>query len=216
MKQLMTSVDFVARLLGFVLATAIWTTTTAAQVSSTFLQAANMPGQAPDSLERLTAPSEALPTGCRLTPKGPLGSNPAVVSDSKGLALISMFVLGMPRGDEKAALGAGAAEQSGAERQAAFDRLMLERAEGVETGYAAFYREDAGSPEIGVYAIRLKKPLTEQEARTFRATPLGGRNYLRILKGQIAIFAWSDARANAPDRGCFDVVRQHLEKTEVK
>jgi hypothetical protein len=67
-----------------------------------------------------------------------------------------------------------------------------------------------------VYALRFKKPLTDREAQRFRASGGGGPSRLRLIKGSVAIFAWSDARANAPDLGCFDVVRQHLEKVVLK
>jgi thiazole synthase len=67
-----------------------------------------------------------------------------------------------------------------------------------------------GSPEIGVYALRMKKlPAAELNA----GLPRGQG---RLIKGRIAIFFWSDARADAPDRGCFDVVRRHIEAVDFR
>jgi len=43
-------------------------------------------------------------------------------------------------------------------RASAFDRLMAKHVANVENCYAAFYQEEGGSPEIGVYALRFKKP----------------------------------------------------------
>jgi hypothetical protein len=148
-----------------------------------------------DGLEALTVPAAMLPSTCRLTPltsdgpKSPFGTNPAIVTDAKLLSRMYMMAAGASEPSETA----------------------------IESGYAGYYREEGGSPEIGVHALRFKKPPTETEAQRFRtAQGRGGDSALRLVKGSIAIFAWSDARANAPDRGCFDVVRRHLERAEVK
>ena len=84
------------------------------------------------------------------------------------------------------------------------------RAVNVEAGYAAAYEEQDGSPEIGVFALRMKKPASEEPA--VATAGRGGR----IIKGRVAIFYWSDAIGNRPDRGCLDVVRRHIESINFK
>jgi len=179
--------------------------------------------QARDTLDRLTVPPGLLPTGCKLRPSrsdGPFRSNPATGTDSVTLGFIAMFFRPLSlatEAEESAARAAEAAATGPEERRAAFERLMAQRASAVESGYAAFYREEGGSPEIGVYALRFKKPLPELEAERFRTgSGAGGPTALRIAKGSVAIFAWSDARQDAPDRGCFEVVRRHIEQAEVE
>jgi hypothetical protein len=194
---------------------------------SMFSQAREQRTRESDSLDRLTVPTDQLPDGCRLrtpppqAPASPFRSNPAIFkpaigSDSGPLAFIHLMLMTYNLVDEKAARDAERAAKSEEERQTAFDRLMAKHVANVETCYAAFYREEGGSPEIGVYALRFKKPLTNQEAQRFRAGVHGGPSALRVIKGSVAIFAWSDAREDAKDLGCFEVVRQHLEKAELK
>jgi hypothetical protein len=78
-----------------------------------------------------------------------------------------------------------------------------------EAGYAANYREQNGSPEIGVYAIRMKNPPAP-------LPPTGVPNQGRLVKGSVVIFYWSDGRAGAPDLGCFDIVRRHIEGVDFR
>jgi hypothetical protein len=92
---------------------------------------------------------------------------------------------------------------------------MAARGAGVEVGYAAWYREAGGSPEIGVFAIRLKTP-SATEPRTDLAqrrgmphAPIG-----TLTKGSVVILYWSDANATTPDLGCIDVVRRHIESID--
>jgi hypothetical protein len=127
-----------------------------------------------------------------------------------------MFVLGIGRPEDKSGRSFGATGTSKDEQQAAFERSMMERVTAVETGYAAFYREEGGSREIGVYAIRLKTPLTDAEAQRFRASQGAAGPRAQKIKGTVAVLAWSDGRVDAPDRGCWDVVRRHLEQVDVE
>jgi hypothetical protein len=121
-----------------------------------------------------------------------------------------MFVLGMARPENKSGRTSGATGTSTDEQQAAFERSMMERVTAVEIGYAAFYREEGGPPEIGVYVIRLKKPLPEEGAQRFRASQgAAGPRALRIAKGTVAVFAWSDGRVDAPDRPLMPRLRLH-------
>jgi hypothetical protein len=113
-----------------------------------------------------------------------------------------MFALGADLLEGRSGRSSAATGTSREERQAAIDQAMAETVAGVETGYAAFYREANGSPEIGVYAVRLKTPLTNAEAQQWLAAVqgVGSSQRLRVVKETIAIAAWSDARADRPDR----------------
>jgi hypothetical protein len=151
-------------------------------------------------LEQLTVPPDRLPPGCQLRPAGDgafggmFGPNPANIKDPDARLGLSWHL----------------------RVRDAFERETLALAEAVESAYAASYREKGGSPEIGVYAVRLKKPLSDPQARQFLVQDGARANARRILKGSVAIYVWSDARADARDLGCFEVVRDHIEKTAVK
>jgi hypothetical protein len=151
-------------------------------------------------LERLTVPTAALAANCKPgAPSKFFGSNPAVVTEPSVLGLMYMFVFGA--GSDNAA-ASGPVSPSDARKQAA-DLLAVWTAD-VEAGYAATYEEQGGSPEIGVFALRMKKmPVTD-------GTSTGSPSSARIIRGSVAIFSWSDAREGAPDRGCLDVVRRHI------
>lgn len=157
-------------------------------------------------LERLTVPAAALPANCK--PRGPnkmFGSNPAVVTDSAALGFMYALVFGAGSDDAPAS---GRVSPSDARRQAA-DWLAARTAD-VEAGYAASYEEQGGSPEIGVYALRMKKmPVVD-------GTSTGSPSGTRIIRGSVAILYWSDARAGAPDRGGLDVVRRHIESVDFR
>lgn len=75
----------------------------------------------------------------------------------------------------------------------------------------ARYREEGGSPEIVVVALRMKN-MPASAALKPPLPPSQGR----VIKGSTAIFYWSDGRADAPDRGCFDVLRRHIESVEFR
>jgi hypothetical protein len=126
-------------------------------------------------------------------------SNPAVVTDPLVLGLMYMLVFGAGSDDASASRPVSPAD---ARRQGA--DVLAARAADVEAGYAATYEEQGGSPEIGVFALRMKKmPVTDGTSR-------GSRSSARIIRGSVAIFYWSDANEGAPDRGCLEVVRQHI------
>jgi hypothetical protein len=178
----------------------------ASQVLSAFGPRVGQSRQAPDPLARLTAPAEVLPSGCRLTPTGPFGSNPAVTTDAKALLLIYGWVIG----ETQPATGRD-------HPPAVAERWTNEAVARVDAGYAAFYREEGGSPQIGVYGLRLKNPPGAIEAERFRALKgAGGPTALRRVVGSVMIFAWSNGRPDAPDRGCWDVVRRHLEQVDLR
>lgn len=151
-------------------------------------------------LERLTVPAAALPANCK--PRGPnkmFVSNPAFVTDPRLLGLMYVLVFGAGSDD---AAASGRPSPSDARRQGA--EFIAARAADVEAGYAAAYEEQGGSPEIGVFALRMKKMPVTDGAST------GSPSSARIISGSVAIFYWSDAREGAPDRGCLDVVRRHI------
>ena len=116
-----------------------------------------------------------------------------------------ILVFGMMPGDAAATGRGGQADEQ------KFDEIIAARSADVEAGYAATYQEQGGSPEIGVYALRMKTLPAAAELKV-GMTP----SQRRIIKGPIAIFFWSDARADAPDRGCFDVVRRHIEAVDFR
>ena len=148
-------------------------------------------------LEQLTVPAAALPVNCHLrpTPRGMFRTNPAVVTEPSVLGFMHTLVFGMM--PEDAAIGRA--------RPADVTNLMAARAGDVEAGYAATYEEQGGSPEIGVYALRMKNMPAPERLKVVDPPAA------RIIKGSTAIFYWSDARADAADRGCFDAVRRHIE-----
>ena len=132
---------------------------------------------------------------------GAFRTNPTVVTDAKILGFMHMSVFGMMPGDAAATGRGGQADVQ------TFDEIIAARSAEVEAGYVAAYQEQDGSPEIGVYALWMKK-LPAAAAELNAGLAPGQR---RIIKGAVGIFYWSDARADAPDRGCFDVVRRHIE-----
>ena len=146
-----------------------------------------------DVLSRLTPPAGVLPASCKPLPalgKDALyGRNPTVVTDTPSISIVHMY-----------AMAAGVA----ADRPAA-------------AAYAAFYREDGGSPQIGVYALRFNRDLTTAETDAFKANRnMGGASALRLVKGPVAVFAFSNARPDAPDKGCYEALRKHIETVEFK
>ncbi len=148
--------------------------------------------QEAEVLLRLTPPAGTLPATCRLRPAlgkdGLYGRNPAVVTDSASLSIVHMY-----------ATGGG---------------MVAERP--VAAGYSAVYSEEAGSPQIGVYALRFTREQTPAEAEAFQKSYGGGTTVFRIVKGPVAIYAYTNARPDAPDRGCFAALRKHLETVELK
>jgi hypothetical protein len=128
-------------------------------------------------------------------------TNPSVVTDPRVLGLMHGLVFGVTPGD---ANQAGRGRQSGPGRPA--DDDLSARAAEVVIGYAAAYEETGGSPEIGVFALLMKTP-----QGTGRGAPGA-----RVIKGPVAIFIWSDATPQAPDRGCVDVIRRHIESVEFR
>jgi hypothetical protein len=115
-----------------------------------------------------------------------------------------LLVFGTDSGDG----GAGRVRPSDAPRLGAEE--LASRAAEVEAGYAAAYEEKGGSPEIGVFALRMKKmPVAD-------GTSAGRSTSARIIRGPVAIFYWSDATAETPDRGCLDAVRRHIESVDFR
>lgn len=194
----------------------MWAETAVSRVSWTFPHVGDTRGQVLDKLKRLTVANDVLPNGCRLMPTSLFGSNPAIVTDAKALEVVYGFVyvaFRAPQVDGKFGRGPRPTGMSKEE----FERLIRDGSAAVESGYAAFYQEDGGSPEIGVYALSFKTPLAESVAQQFRAPQGGGGpSALRIARDAVALFAWSDGRPDAPDRGCWDVIRRHLEQLDVK
>jgi hypothetical protein len=95
------------------------------------------------------------------------------------------------------------------ERARLFVGSASARAAAVDVGYAASYQEMGGSPEIGVFALRLKDPSAAPNM------PVTVPSAQRITRGSVIIFSWSDAHAGAPDRGCVNVIRRHVESVDV-
>ena len=157
-------------------------------------------------LERLTVPAAALPATCKPgAPSKFFGNNPAVVTEPGVLGLMHLLVFGPGPEDATVSGRPGSAE---ARKQAA--DAAAARAADVEAGYAATYEEQGGSPEIGVFALRMKK------MPAVVSTSTGSPARVRIISGSVAIFYWSDATAGAPDRGCLDVVRRHIESVDFR
>ena len=151
--------------------------------------------QVPHEQARLTGTTSAQPaTWPVYLSNGPLfQTTPALVTDPFVLGFMHSLVFGVSSGPPPAS-----------------DAAIAARAVNVEAGYAAAYEEQDGSPEIGVFALRMKKPASEEPA--VATAGRGGR----IIKGRVAIFYWSDAIGNRPDRGCLDVVRRHIESINFK
>jgi hypothetical protein len=173
----------------------------------------NLAAQAPtgspplsaSDLERLTVPGAALPANCRPSPPGGMFStNPSVVTDPRRLGIMHGLVFGMSPDLEKAIKAAGRTEAVNLVAES-----LAASAADVEAGYAASYQEQGGSPEIGVFALLMKKLPAEGASA---AQPRSAR----IIKGPVAIFYWSDARPDAPDLGCLDVVRRHIESVDFR
>ena len=159
--------------------------------------------QTGDELVRLTVPAAALPANCRLNPNpgGFQPTNPAIVSNPAILGFMHSLIFPSP--DETAPPPASA-------RAKLFVGSASARAAAVEVGYAASYQETGGSPEIGVFALRLKDPSAAPKV------PTDIRSAKRIARGPVVIFSWSDASPVAPDLGCVDVIRRHIEKVDFK
>jgi hypothetical protein len=156
-------------------------------------------------LQRLTVPAALLPANCRPSaPGGMFSTNPSVVTDPRVLGLMHGLVFGVTPGD---ANQAGTGRQSQPGRPA--DDDLSARAADVVIGYAAAYEETGGSPEIGVFALLMKTPPLPQG----RGASGSGT---RFVKGSVAVFSWSDATPHAPDRGCVDVIRRHIESIEFR
>ena len=159
--------------------------------------------RAGEDLARLTVPPSGLPANCRLNPSpgGFIPTNPAIVTDPTTLGFMHSLIFGpMPGEPDRAPAPPAAA------RDKALADAMAARGASVEVGYAAAYQETGGSPEIGVFALRLKAPPgvpVRAAART-------------IAKGSVVIFYWSDAQGRSPDLGCVDVVRRHLETVDLR
>lgn len=159
--------------------------------------------RAGEDLARLTVPASKLPANCRLKPSpgGFIATNPGIVIDPTTLGFIHSLIFGpMPGEPDRApAPPASAGDKALADAMAA-------RGANVEVGYAAAYEETGGSPEIGVFALRLKAP----PAVPIRAAAR------TIAKGSVVIFYWSDAQAGSPDLGCVGVVRRHLDTVDLR
>ena len=159
--------------------------------------------QAGDELARLTVPAAALPANCRLNPNpgGFQPTNPAIVSNPAILGFMHSLIFPSPGETTPPPPSA---------RAKVFVGSASARAAAVEVGYAASYQETGGSPEIGVFALRLKNPSAAPQV------PSAVRSAKRITRGSVVIFSWSDASPAAPDLGCVDVVRRHLEHVDFK
>ena len=166
-------------------------------------------------LLRLTAPPHVLPEGCRLAPKSGFESvraNPAILTDPKKLGFMHVLVMGSDK-----ALDDASQIPLGEEHERTVERLMAERGATVEVAYAAWYEEGNGSRSIGVYALRFRQPLAGGVVdNILRANTIHGRGTLRIFTKSVAVFAWANAKEDAPDLGCLDAVRQHLRNANVE
>ena len=159
--------------------------------------------QTGDDLARLTVPVAALPANCRLNanPGGFQPTNPAIVRNPAILGFMHSLIF--PSSGESTPSPAS-------ERGSLFVGSVSARAAAVDVGYAASYQETGGSPEIGVFALRLKDPSAAP------SVPVTVPSAQRITKGSVVIFSWSDAHAGSPDLGCVNVVRRHLARVEVR
>jgi hypothetical protein len=167
--------------------------------------------QVGDDLRRLTVPDADLPENCQRPTGAFQPSNPAIVTDPTDLGFLHASIFG-PLPGEPDELSPLPTSKRGKELAGA----MAVRGADVEVGYAAWYREAGGSPEIGVFAIRLKTP-SATEPRTDLAQRRGMPNAPTgtLTKGSVVILYWSDAHATTPDLGCIDVVRRHLESIDL-
>lgn len=159
--------------------------------------------QAGDDLARLTVPAASLPANCRLNPNpgGFQPTNPAIVRNPAILGFMHSLIFPSP---------GESTPTPASERARLFVGSASARAAAVEVGYAASYQETGGSPEIGVFALRLKDPSAAPDM------PFNVPSAQRITRGSVVIFSWSDADAGAPDRGCVNVVRRHVESVDVR
>jgi hypothetical protein len=149
--------------------------------------------QQSEVLQLLTPPAGVLPANCKLRPalgKGDLyGHNPAIVTDTASLSIVYMFATASGMTAEKP----------------------------VAAGYTASYQEEGGSPRIDVYALRFARELTTAQADTFKNNRYpASATALRRVNGAVAILAYSNARPDAPDKGCYAALRNHLETVDVK
>jgi hypothetical protein len=160
--------------------------------------------QSGEDLLRLTVPASALPAGCSLNPNpgGFLPTNPAIVTNPAILGFMHGLVFGPAPGET-------AVPSPTPERMKVMVGSMSARAAQVEVGYAATYREDDGSHEIGVFALRMKDLAAVQ---AYAGSGAG----TRITKGTTVIFHWADTRPGVKARGCRDVVHRHLEGVGLK
>ena len=151
-------------------------------------------GQGGSDLTKLTVPASQLPAGCRLIPgpRGFLKTNPSEVTEAEQLGFIHALLFG------------------GSRSMAAAD--LRTRGTQAAIGYAAAYEEKGGSHEIGVYALRMKDPAA---LKATRAAPAAGR-VLHLTKGSVVIFSWADVLPGQKDLGCFDVIRRHIERVQIK
>ncbi len=158
--------------------------------------------QAGDDLAPLTVPAASLPANCRLNanPGGFQPTNPAIVRNPAILGFMHSLIF--PSSGESTPSPAS-------ERARLFVGSASARAAAVDVGYAASYQEMGGSPEIGVFALRLKDPSAAPNM------PVTVPSAQRITRGSVIIFSWSDAHAGAPDRGCVNVIRRHVESVDV-
>ena len=156
-----------------------------------------------DELARLTVPAARLPANCRLNPNpgGFQPTNPAIVSNPAILGFMHSLIFPSP---------AETAPAPSSERTKLFVDSASARAAAVDVGYAASYQEAGGSPEIGVFALRLKDPSAAP------AMPASVPSAKRIARGPVVIFSWSDSTPAAPDLGCVDVVRRHIKSVEFR
>ena len=107
---------------------------------------------------------------------GAFRTNPAVVTDAKILGFMHMLVFGMMPGDAPATGRGGQADVQKVEE------IMAARGAEVEAGYAAAYQEQGGSPEIGVYALQMKKLPAAAELNAGLTPELPGRHAARRVR----------------------------------
>jgi hypothetical protein len=177
--------------------------------------AASPEREPPHPLLRLTAPPHKLPEGCRLAPKSGLEAhkaNPMLLTEPRDFGFIHLLIVGS---DE--ALDDVFQRPYAEEYERTVERLMAERTTNVDAAYAAWYEEGDGSRSIGVYALRFRRPLTDAAVNDIvRNDPNRGLAGLWIVTHSAAIVAWTNAKEGAPDLGCFNAVRQHLQHANVE
>ena len=162
---------------------------------------------------RLTAPAARLPAGCRLvpptaTPSEFLGTtgNPSLVTDRFMLGFMASLVV-PPTAEEMSAPGV----KTGTPPDTQAVRIQIEkRADAIEAGYVAAYRQAGVGSEIGVYGLRFKQAVPAG----LRATGVIGESPARalFLTGRVAILAWIDGEAPA----CFAGVKDYLRSVQFR